>query len=577
MKKNKVIYIALFAVLILSIILSIVIPSNNVFNSVFRIIGIIDSVGLAIYALTKKQSVFKILTIAILVSVALSYFISGTTMTYGAVEKGTVMPIPFADVFTNGITSFSAFLTLFIYILVIGAFYGVLNKTGKYEKMVNNVAVTFNKNKGLFVVITIFVLALVTMFTGEMYSMLIFVPFLISVVRKLGFSKETSIAATVGAIIIGLSGSLFTTYTNQMLSLTVKDNVLPKVIITLVGIVTLVGFILVFGKRPAKTKDLKIEKDAKSAPTLIILGVIFIILVLGFVNWNGYFGFKGFDTFLETLRKGQISKVSVFDAFLGKGLVSFGNWQPFNAAILFTFVTVLIGLIYNEGIDGFLEGFAKGLKKAFPYALIVVLANIVLVNVYSSGIFYTITLDLTKKTVSLLTGSVTSALAAVFYPDYAYGTQFTMTAILNTSAKEYQNLFAVVFQAIYSLFLLISPTSIIVLLALRYTDTSYKDWFKYIIKYFLVLVITVLVIISISINGFSAPSIVALILLIAVYAVLVYMRYTKLTETPVEKVEKEVVKVEKKVEKKVEETKKTVAKKTTKKPAKKTTKKTNKK
>lgn len=526
----------------------------------------------------KKYNVFKIITIAILVSVVLSYFIPGTTMTYGAVEKGTVMPVPFADVFTNGITSFSAFLTLFIYVLVIGAFYGVLSKTGKYEKMVNNVAVSFNKNKGLFIVITIFILGLVTMFTGEMYSMLIFVPFLISVVRKLGFSKETSIAATVGAILIGLSGSLFTTYTNQMLSLTVKDNILPKVVVTLVGIVTLVGFILVFGNKPAKTNDLKKEKDGKLLPLYIIMGVVFVLLVLGFVNWNGYFGFKGFDTFLETIRKGKIAKVSVFDALLGKSMVSFGNWQPFNAAVLFTFVTVLIGLIYKEGINGFFESFAKGLKKAFPYALIIILANIVLVNVYSSGIFYTITIALTKKTVSLLTGSVTSVLAALFYPDYAYGTQFTMTAVLSTSAKEYQSLFAVLFQAVYSLCLLISPTSIIMLLALRYTETSYKDWFKYIIKYFLVLLVTVLVVISISVKGFEAPSIVALILLIVVYAVLVYMRYTKLTETRIEKVEKEVKKVEKKVEETKNDVKKTVAKKTTKKPAaKKTTKKTNKK
>ena len=101
---------------------------------------------------------------------------------------------------------------------------------------------------------------------------------------------------------------------------------------------------------------------------IYIFIVLFILIVLGFVNWNGYFGFKGFDIFLETLRKGQISKVSVFDAFLGKGLVSFGNWQPFNAAILFTFVTVLIGLIYNEGIPQDL-GFIDRNEDPFQYEI----------------------------------------------------------------------------------------------------------------------------------------------------------------------------------------------------------------
>ena len=524
----------------------------------------------------KKYNIFKVITIAILVTVVISYFIPGTTMNYGAVEKGTQIPIPFADIFTNGITSLSAFLTTFIYVLIIGAFYAVLYKTEKYDSLVNNVAVNFNKNKGLFIVLTIFALGLVTMFTGEMYSMLIFVPFLISVVRKLGYSKETAVASTVGAILLGNAGSLFTYYSNQMLSLTVKDNVLPKVLVALIGLVCLVAFILVFGKRPNSTKDLKKVNDSKLVPLHVIMWAVFVLLVLGFVNWNGYFGFKGFDTFLEALRKGTVAKVSVFNALVGSSVVSFGNWQPFNAAVLFTFVSVLIGLIYKVGVNGFLEAFAKGLKKAFPYALIVILANIVLVNVYSSGVFYTMVIGLTKKTVSLFTGTITSILAALCFPDYAYGTQFTLTGVLNTTAKDYQNLFAVLFQAVYNLFLLVSPTSILLLLGLRYTDIRFKDWIKYIYKFFFVLFVTLLVVVTIGIKGFDAASIVALVLLVVAIVIITYMRISKVSSKSVVKEEVEKVEV-KKVEPKKESvttTKKASTKKST---SKKTTKKTNKK
>ena len=51
MKRNKIIYIALFAVLILSILMNLVIPSSNVFNLVFRIIGIIVSIAVLIVLL----------------------------------------------------------------------------------------------------------------------------------------------------------------------------------------------------------------------------------------------------------------------------------------------------------------------------------------------------------------------------------------------------------------------------------------------------------------------------------------------------------------------------------------------
>ena len=497
-------------------------------------------------------------------------------MNYGAVEKGTQIPIPFADLFTNGITSLSAFLTTFIYVLIIGALYAVLYKTGKYEKLVNNTAVTFNSNKGLALVLVILVLGIVTMFTGEIYSMLVFVPFLISVVRKLGYSKETSVASTVGAILLGNAGSLFTFYSNQMLSLTVKDNVTTKVLVALVGLVCLIAFILVFGSRPESTKNLKKESDRKLIPLHVIMWGLFILLVLGFVNWNGLFGFKGFDTFLESIRKATVGKVSVFDALVGSTVVSFGNWQPFNAAVLFTFISVLIGLIYKVGINGFLESFAKGLKKAFPYALIVILANIVLVNVYSSGIFYTMVNGLTKKTVTLFSGTITSILAALCFPDYAYGTQFTLTAVMNTSAKDYQGLFQVLFQAVYSAFLLISPTSILLLFGLRYTDIRFKDWIKYIWKFFIVLFVTLLVVINVCFKGFDIASIMALILLVVAICIITYLRIKKVNTSVY--VHEEVKKIEtKNVEvKKVSrvEVKKVPAKKTTKKTS---TKKTNKK
>ena len=560
-------YIVTLSLLVLFVLLNVFIPNNLV----LQILGALDLVTISVFAIAKEKSLYKILTIAILITVVLSYIVPGTTMNYGSVSKGTQMPIPFADVFTNGITSLSAFLTTFIYVLVIGAFYAVLHKTGKYDTLVNNVAATF-RNKGLCIVLVVLGLGLATMFTGEMFSMLIFVPFLISVVKRLGYSKETAIASTIGAILLGNAGSLFTYYSNQMLSLTVKDNVMPKLTIALVGLVALIAFILVFGERPSSTKDLKKENNGSVLPLHIIMIGLFILLVLGFVNWNGYFGFKGFDTFLENIRKSQIAKVSVFDALVGKSVVAFGSWQPFNAAVLFTFVTVLIGLIYKVGINGFFESFAKGLKKAFPYAMIVILANIVLVNVYSSGIFYTMVVGLTKKSVSILTGTVTSILAAFFYPDYAYSTQFTVTALTATKATDYQKLFAVLYQAVYNVFLLVSPTSILLLLGLKYTDTRFKDWMKYIWKFFLVLFVTILVVVSLGVKGFDAFGIVALVLLIVAIGIITYLRVSKaIPATPAkeEEVNKvEVKKVEEKPEKK-EETKKPTTKKNNKKKSKK--------
>ena len=230
----------------------------------------------------KKYNIYKILTISILVSIVLGYFIPSTSVSYGAAQKGYVNPVTFLDSFVNLVYNTNVFIPVFVYILVIGAFYAVLHKTKNYDTLVNNVAAKFNKNKGLFIVLTIFTFGLVTFFTGEMYSMLLFVPFFISVVKRLGYSKETSIISTIGAILLGNSATLYTYHANQILSLTPNDNIFPKVILLLSALVSLIAFILVFTKKPESTKELKKEKG-KLVPLHIAMWLIFVLLIIGII------------------------------------------------------------------------------------------------------------------------------------------------------------------------------------------------------------------------------------------------------------------------------------------------------
>ena len=499
----------------------------------------------------KKYNVFKILTIVILLSMVLSYFIPGSNLSYAGLEKGTIIPVTFANLFSNGITTVSALITTIIWILVIGVFYFVLKKTGKYETLVENTASVFDTNRGLFVVITVFALGLVTLFSGDLLAMLIFVPFLYDVLTKLGFSKLSSILATIGSVILGFSGSTYTYYINQYMSLTVKDNLTAKITIGLIGLVSIVAFILVFNKNKKLNGEIRKSTMKKMLPLYITFILLFVFVVLGFINWNAYFGFKGFETFLENLREAKVSDVSIFDAVFGSTIAPFGQWQTYNLGVLVMFASILLSLIYRLKINDFFEAFGEGLKKAFPYAIIITLANLVLVNVYSSGIFYTISMALTGKTINLFTGSVTSMLSSIAYPDYGYAAQFTLTSLMGTTASNYQAIFAITFQAIYSLFLLISPTSILLLFALYKTDTRYIDWIKYIVKYFLVLLLAYLLVIAVFLKGFSSSTIIFMAAIVVLLAFVIYVSRTKVSkEEPKKEEKKEVKKDTKKTNKK---------------------------
>ena len=513
----------------------------------------------------KKYNIFKVLAIVILLSMVLSYFIPSSSIGYAGLEKGTIVPVTFANMFANSITTINALVTTIIYVLVIGIFYFVIKKTGRYETLVDNTASVFDTNRGLFIVITVFGLGLVTLFTGEILPLLIFVPFLIDVLSKLGFNKFSNILATIGSILLGYSGATYTYYLNQYLSLTVKDNVAAKITIGLVGLVSIVAFILVFNKPKKLNGEIRKSTMKKMIPLYVTFALLFVFIILGFVNWNAYFGFKGFEELLENLENAEIAKVSIFDAIIGTSVAAFGQWQVYNFATLVVFASIVISIIYRFKINDFFEAFAEGLKKAFPYAVIVTLANIVLVNVYSSGIFYTLSGALNSKNIGLFSGAVTSMLASIMYPDSGYAAQFTLTSLMGTEAVKYEAIFAITYQAIYSMFLLVSPTSILLLFGLRKTDTGYIEWIKYIGKYFLVLLIAELLVIAIFLNGFNQSAIIFIVAIAVLLAFIIVATKGKNT--------KKVVKEEKK-----EEPKKVVKKAPAKKaPAKKTTKKVNKK
>jgi uncharacterized ion transporter superfamily protein YfcC len=490
----------------------------------------------------KKYNLFKILGIVILFTIIISYFVPGTDISYGEAMKGSINPVTLTDTFFNGLTSLSVFVTTVIYILAVAFFYAILDKTEKYDGLVTSVARKFAKRKTLFIALVVFILGLLSAVTGQMYAALFVLPFFISIIRKLGYGKGAAIASTVGATIIGSAGSLHTYYNNQILSLTVTDNLLYKIVLTLVLLLALLAFILVFNKKPEKV-DLGKENVSKVLPLKIIMAVLLVLVVLGFVPWGEYFGFDGFSKFLETLQSAKVADVSIFTAIFGKEIVEFGAFEVHNLALLLVVTSVVIAIIYKVKINEIINALAVGFRKAIPYIVILLVANIVFINLYSSGVYYTFINAFSEK-INLFTGSVISFVTGIFYPDYTYASQFALSGVSYTTAsKGFELAMGIIFQAIYSLVLLVSPTSILVFFGLRYTDVSYKDWIKYIWKFFVIALLVALVILSIATKGFGLFAIIATIIIIGL-VILALLDHNKKLVKETRKAVKEEIKEE---------------------------------
>lgn len=532
----------------------------------------------------KKYNVFKVLLLVLAIVMIVSFIVPSSTIGYytSGIEKGTINPINFVDSISNGLTSFSVFCSAFLFILSIGIFYSVLKKTNKYDIVVTNTAVKFKNKKGLFLVISILTLGILTAVIGDMMPMIIFVPVFIDIAKKLGYDSKTSIISTIGAIILGSAGSLYTNYANQIMQTTVSSNIIAKIIILIIGLGSLILFTILTGK--PKETNLEKEDVKKTLPIAIIFDAIIVFLILGMVSWNGFFGFDGFTKFHTTLTDFKVFDVSLFNAILGSTLSAFGEWTLYNVIVLLIFCSVVLALIYKIKFDGLLESIATGMKKALPYAIILILANLVLVGVYNSGFYITIITSIAGLSDKVLSGTTLSALSSIVYPDYTYGIQFTLTTITHTiTDKKFYVVLAIIFQAIYSLFLLVSPTSILVLLGLQYENVRYKDWIKYIYKYFLGLLIVLFVVIMVvGRNYISTLSYVVLSIIIVMLVLFIVLGATRkntkkqlkkekveVKEEPIEE-EAKVVKEEKKEEvktktpaKKSTGAKKTTSKKTT--------------
>lgn len=563
----------------------------------------------------KKYNVFKVLLIALAVAIVLSFLIPQSTIGYTGIEKGKINPITLIDCVSNGLTSFSVFIASFVYILSIGIFYGVLKKSEKYDAVITNTAAKFN-NKKVFVIISVLTFGILTACIGDVMPMLIFVPAFIDVAKKMGYDSKASILSTVGAMILGSAGSLYTNYTNQILATKVTDNIIAKIIILVVSLAALILFVVLTSKTSKQNKkstknivgwgilgyfiplagllifvvwrdkekensrlsgigalcgfissiifstlffivnpivalvtyliisliiilglinsnskdnDLKKEKVEKGLPISLAFDIMLVLIILGTVSWNGYFGFTGFSDFFESMVDFKVFKISLFNAIIGQTLVAFGEWTIYSLIVLLLVVSFILSLIYRIKFDALLETIANGIKKSLPYALILVLANVVLVAVYNSGFYTTVITSVGAMKDSILSSSTISALSSVAYPDYSYASQFTLSTLATviSNTKIYVVL-AFLFQAIYSLVLLISPTSILILMALRYENVSYKDWIKYIYKFFLGLLILYFIIIIIIGSKFvKTISFVVLAVLIVMLVLFIVLSKTR--------------------------------------------------
>ena len=223
----------------------------------------------------KKHGLLKILCIIMLIIMLLTNVLPGRQEVITRIGAADLLINYYSIVLQN-------FSYIVLFILTVGGFYGVLNKTASYKKLLDSIVTKTKPASKKFIFATIIIFAVVASLTGMTLPIFIFIPFVVSIILLLGYDKLVAFTATFASILVGYIGGLFVNFVNpntymintyeQFVGLDQKlANIFPKLLLLLSGIALLIFFV---------------DRHIKNVNTLIILPMIAPRIIPSLLNFN---------------------------------------------------------------------------------------------------------------------------------------------------------------------------------------------------------------------------------------------------------------------------------------------------
>lgn len=414
------------------------------------------------------------------------------------------------------------------FLLVLTGVYGVLSRIKGYQRLVGGIASKLNNHPIITsVVISIILFVFTSLFT-QTFIVLVFVPFFISILIKMGMDKLTAFAITFGSILAGILGCTYGTDTlavfNQNFGSDIKLGLNYRFIIAAVSLV-LYNFFIVMRvrkinadmKKNRKNYDISNDPFAvakyeapkkKSVKNLIlyIVSIVFLVigalvLILGYVNWNEIFGIEIFDKFHEWLVGLEAGKeFNIFSYILGANANALGAFKYiFTGLSVLLIVSILLAFMERMSINEYIEAFYEGMKKMFKPLLFLIGVNMVFTTSYitSSPIItiYNWLLNLVEGFNPFIT-SITAFVASLFQVDFGY-VAYSVGGFANAVYTDNLEIVHTIFTSMYGIVQVFMPTSFILVSGLALTKVSYKDWLKYIWLFAVGMIVILLVLFTV--------------------------------------------------------------------------------
>lgn len=471
--------------------------------------------GFLIVKKSKKHDLIKWVLLFIFVSIALTWifvygYFNGTEFVdYGMNQQGLsdISQIIYYSIYFAG--------DKIIFLLALGAFYAVLTKSSSYKKLIATISKKMKGKEITFALISSLLFTVMSSMFIQSFIPFIFVPIVISILLEIKLDKITAFCATFGSMLIGTLGATYggegLYWFNYYIGSSVTTGIVYRLIILVVAFILFNFFTVMHAKKVLKDKKVneidadpfkveKAEKTAKIWPSIVLFGLLIVLVILGYIDWEGNFGITCFSKFHEWLLGLQIGEIAIFEKILGTLSVdaAFGTWNLFHASIILIIISIIAALIGKVKLDEFIESYGEGFKKMGKGIILFIGVYMVMVAAYKSPFIPTITNLIFSKIEAFnpFLVVVDALLANTFHVDFGF-TGYVVTTYLTTTFASNLEVIHTIFTTMYGFVGLCLPTSAVLVIGLSYLDIDYKTWIKYIWMFIIAILIILLVLFTV--------------------------------------------------------------------------------
>lgn len=475
----------------------------------FVVGGMILAVNSEEHRLAKSILVFVIAAVLSTWALPYGYFQGSDFYEYGMTRIG-IVDIGFALYY-----SVNFLIDKIVYLLVLGGFYGILSKTSGYQRLVSSLANKFKHHPAVTSVIMSVILIVFTSLFTQTFAVLVFVPFLISILLKMNLDKLTAFAVTFGSILVGILGCTYGTDSltsfNAYLSQEVTLGLTYRFIVAACALV-LYNVLLVLRvrkvvkdtKKNAKNSELmddpfeveETKEKVSSIPVIVILALVALVVILGYVDWNAIFKITIFTEFHEWITGLTIGDdFTVFSYLFGGNIDALGSFKyVFTLDGILLLASVVIAFLYKFKVNEYFESFYEGVKRIIKPLLFLIGAYVIFGIFYMSPVVPFVInwlANLVKGFNPFLT-SVLAFISAALQADFGY-IGYTVGGLVTTTYASNLTIAHTIFTSMFGFVQMFLPTSAILVVGLSMAKVDYKDWLKYIWMFLVAILVVILV------------------------------------------------------------------------------------